>query len=194
MQPPTPPQYVTSLEEILWGGFLVAVTLAIHGFGMLLVLRAQGALKERFGASTSLTSGLTLLVLSGWMILLVHLIEVLAWAGFFYCQGAVDTTTDAAPNTSLCYYFALLDYTCLGSNYNLLLRWRLLEGMLSMAGLLTFAWSTGVLMTLAQDFQDQQMQLLKQKRQKNPVKSRLPFQSQGHGWLMKPPRRGIVWS
>jgi len=27
-----------------------------------------------------------------------------------------------------------------------------------MAGLLTFAWSTGVLMTLAQDFQDTQMQ------------------------------------
>jgi hypothetical protein len=77
-------------------------------------------------------------------------------------------------NSSLCYYFALLDYTCLGSNYNLHLQWRLLEGMISMAGLLTFAWSTGVLMTLAQDFQDTQMQLLKQKRAKRHPKPGAP--------------------
>jgi hypothetical protein len=31
--------YVTSLEEIIWGGTLVAVTKAMHGFGMLWVLR-----------------------------------------------------------------------------------------------------------------------------------------------------------
>ena len=35
-----------------------------------------------------------------------------------------------------------------------------------MAGLLTFAWPTGVMMSLAQDFQDTQMQLLKQKRER----------------------------
>jgi hypothetical protein len=32
--------------------------------------------------------------------------------------------------------------------------------------LLTFAWSTGVLLTLAQDFQDQQMQRLRAKRER----------------------------
>jgi hypothetical protein len=97
------------------------------------------------------------------------LIEVLAWAGFFLWQGAVNNSADgggAPPNSSLCYYFALLDYTCLGSNYNLHLRWRLLEGAISMAGLLTFAWSTGVLITLAQDFQEEQLQRLKEKREK----------------------------
>ena len=35
---------------------------------------------------------------------------------------------------------------------------RLLEGMISIAGLLAFAWSTGVLLTLAREFQAQQMQ------------------------------------
>jgi hypothetical protein len=39
--------------------------------------------------------------------------------------------------------------------------------MIAMAGLLTFAWSTGVLLTIAQDFQDQQMQLLKRRREKH---------------------------
>ena len=45
-------------------------------------------------------------------------------------------------------------------------RWRLLEGMIATAGLLGFAWSTGVLLTLAQDFQEQQMQRLKDRRAK----------------------------
>jgi hypothetical protein len=174
MNAPISPQYVTSLEEIMWGGFLVAVTLAMHGCGMLAVLRTSGALRERSAGTPSLTFGLTVLVLSGWMILLVHLIEVMVWAGFFYWQNAVNAASDgtaaATANTSLCYYFALLDYTCLGSNYNLHLRWRLLEGMISMAGLLTFAWSTGVLMTLAQEFQDQQLSLIKQKREKRRAK------------------------
>jgi hypothetical protein len=145
---------------------LVAVTMAMHGFGMLTVVRSHGALKERFEKPPSFTTGLILLIICSWMILLVHLLEVFAWAGFFLWKGAVNTGTSAAANSSLSYYFALLDYTCLGSDYNLHQRWRLLEGMISMAGLLTFAWSTGVLMTLAQDFQDTQLQLLKQKRAK----------------------------
>ena len=170
MNTPTPPQYVTSLEEIFWGGALVAITMAMHGFGMLTVVRANGGLKERLERTPSFARGLMVIVITSWMILLVHLIEVFAWAGFFLWKGAVNTTTGASATGSLCYYFALLDYTCLGSNYNLHQHWRLLEGMISMAGLLTFAWSTGVLMTLAQDFQDTQMQLLKQKREKRRAK------------------------
>ena len=157
-------QYVTSLEEIVWRGLLVAVTMAMHGFGMLTVVRAHGALKERFEKTPSFTTGLIVLIISSWMILFFHLLEVFAWAGFFLWKRAVNTGTSAAAYSSLCYYFALLDYTCLGSNYNLHQRWRLLEGAIAMSGLLTFAWSTGVLMTLAQDFQDTQLQLLKQKR------------------------------
>jgi hypothetical protein len=62
-----------------------------------------------------------------------------------------------------------MDYTTLGCKYNLVLRWRLLEGMIAMAGLLTFAWSTGVLFTLAHDFQNQQLQLLKERRGRRRV-------------------------
>ncbi len=168
--PITEPQYVISLEEILWGGLLTAITVALHGFGMLTVVRTHGALKERFEKNPSFTTGLLVLIMCSWMILLAHLLEVFAWAGFFLWKSAVNTGTDTAATSSLCYYFALLDYTCLGSNYNLKQNWRLLEGGISMAGLLTFAWSTGVLITLAQDFQDTQMQLLKQKRAKHHPK------------------------
>ena len=166
MNPSDTPMYVTSLEEVLWGGLLTAITVAMHGFGMLSVIRLQGALKERLERTPSFTKGMLVLIICSWIILLVHLLEVFVWAGFFLYNDAVNTGTSASANSSLCYYFALLDYTCLGSNYNLHQRWRLLEGAISMCGLLTFAWSTGVLMTLAQDFQDTQMQLLKKKRDK----------------------------
>jgi len=163
MNPSESPIYVTSLEEIFWGGVLIAITMAMHGFGMLGVLRVQSSLKERYKVRPTFAKGMIALVLASWMILLVHLLEVFVWAGFFFWKGAVNSPN---ANTSLCYYFSLNEYTTLGSNYNLILRWRLLEGMISMAGLLTFAWSTGVLFTLAQDFQEHQM-LLRQQRRKN---------------------------
>lgn len=171
--PPVEPIYVTSLEEIAWGGTLVAITMAMHGFGMLLILRVNGALKHRFGQNSSFTSGMFILVLASWMILVVHLVEVLSWAAFFLWKNAVNADN---VNSSLCYYFALMDYTTLGCDYNLVPRWRLLEGMIAIAGLLTFAWSTGVLLTLAQGFQDQQMQLLERRRQRHHPKPPAPLQ------------------
>jgi hypothetical protein len=153
-------EYVISLDEILWGGTLVAVTMAMHGFGMLAVLRSTSALKQRFTPTPSFLKGMSILILASWMIMLVHLTEVVVWAGFFYWKGAFA-------NSSVSYYFSLNEYTTVGSNYSLPASWRLLEGMIATAGLLTFAWSTGVLVTLAQDFQDQQMELVKRKRERH---------------------------
>ena len=70
------------------------------------------------------------------------------------------------PNFSTAVYFSFLEYTTVGSAYNLPLRWRLLEGMIATAGLLAFAWSTGVLMTLATAFQEQQLRLMRERRVK----------------------------
>jgi hypothetical protein len=158
-QASTEPQYVTSLWEIFWGATLVAITMAMHGVGMLLVLRANGAMKHRVGRSPTFFSGVSILIVASWMILLVHLFEVMVWAAFFYWKGAFA-------NASIAYYFSLNEYTTVGSNYNLPLHWRLLEGMIATAGLLTFAWSTGVLLTLAQDFQEQEMQIFRRRRAK----------------------------
>jgi hypothetical protein len=145
--------------------------MAMHGFGMLLILRLNAALERRFENIPSFASGLFILILASWAIMLVHLSEVGVWAAFFHWKHAF-------PTASLCYYFSLNEYTTVGSAYSLPLRWRLLEGMIATAGLLTFAWSTGVLFRLAQDFQDQQMKLLKQRREKRHLK---PAPPTGHG-------------
>jgi hypothetical protein len=120
--------YVTSFEEIIWGGVLIGITMAIHGFGMLLALRLTGALNQRFETSPSFAKGMSVIILASWMIILVHLLEVAVWAGFFLFKGAM-------PNYSIAYYFSLNEYTTVGSNYNLPQNWRLLEGMIATAGL-----------------------------------------------------------
>jgi hypothetical protein len=97
------------------------------------------------------------LIVASWIIVLVHLAELLVWAAFLLWTGAM-------PSASTAYYFALMQYTTVGSSLNLPPEWRLLEGMLPIAGLMTFAWSTGVLFTLAQEFQSTQLSLIHNRR------------------------------
>lgn len=151
--------YATSLEEIAWGITLVAITMAIHGCGMLATLFACHALEQRSRRDTiSFLRGGAVLILASWMIVLVHLLELLVWAAFFLWQHAM-------PNASTAYYFALMQYTTVGSAWGLPLRWRLLDGLLPIAGLMTFAWSTGVLFALAQAFQSAQLSAVHARRQ-----------------------------
>ena len=145
--------YVISFEEYLWGGVLLAITMAIHGIGMVATLRVSDALKDRFAASESFAIGLGIVILASWMIILTNLIEVMAWALFFLVQGAL-------PNHSIAFYDASLNYTTLQAGY-LPQHWQLLEPMLGMAGMLTLAWSSGILFMLVQDFQQKQLQVRK---------------------------------
>lgn len=150
--------YATSLEEVLWGTTLVATTMAMHGCGMLATLVACRAMGHGREQRLSFMRGGAILVLASWMIVLVHLLEVLLWAAFFLWQGAMA-------DASTSYYFALMQYSTVGSSLGLPLRWRLLDGMLPIAALMSFAWSTGVLFMLAQDFQNTQLSAIQQRQQ-----------------------------
>jgi multisubunit Na+/H+ antiporter MnhG subunit len=149
--------YVIKLDEILWGGLLVAITMAIHGTGMFAVLRITDALKERYDPLESFAGGLGLVILASLLIVLTNIVEVMMWTVFFFLQGAQI-------NHSVAFYNALLNYTTLQAGY-LPQRWHLLEALLGMAGLLTVAWSTGILYMLAQDFQDTQLRKRRRKRE-----------------------------
>jgi hypothetical protein len=147
--------YATSLEEVLCGITLIAITMTIHCAGMIGTLFTCHVIKAE--GRVSFLRGGSVLVLASWMIVLIHLIELLVWAAFFLWQGAM-------PSASSSYYFALMQYTTVGSSLNLPIRWRLLDGMLPIAGLMTFAWSTGVLFTLAQEFQSSQLSRIHARR------------------------------
>ena len=142
--------YVTSLEEVSWGLALIAVTMIIHAVAMPATLEACAALRRRRPVVNGFFGGVRVLLLGSAMIATTHLLEVVVWGGFFYYR-------DALPSASSAYYYALLQYTTVGSELSLPERWRLLGGMIAMAGLLTFAWSTAVLLTLANRFQSERL-------------------------------------
>jgi len=142
--------YVVSLEEVTWGLVLIAVTMMIHAIAMPATLAACAAFGRRSPAGGSFFGGVRVLLLGSAMIATTHLLEVIVWGGFFYAGGAFPTASSA-------YYYALLQYTTVGSGLSLPDRWRLLGGMIAMAGLLTFAWSTAVLLTLAGRFQAERL-------------------------------------
>lgn len=171
--------YVTSLEEVIWGITLVAITMAIHGCGMLATLFACHAVKKQGpeGAVSFLRGG-AVLILASWMIVLVHLVELLVWAAFFLWQGAMS-------NASTSYYFALMQYTTVGSTFSLPPRLRLLDGLLPIAGLMTFAWSTGVLFAQAQEFQSTQLSVVFARRQ-----ARRATRASAHAGANRGPRGG----
>ena len=149
--------YVISFDEAIWGFLLVAITMAIHGTGMFGTLRVIDWLKERFAPVESFVGGLSLVILASLLIIVTNIVEVTVWASFFLLR-------DAQPSHSVAMYNALLNYTTLQAGY-LPQHWHLLEALLGMAGLLTVAWSTGILYMLAQDFQDTQLRKRNRKRE-----------------------------
>ena len=142
--------YVAGFEEIAWGVTVLAVIMVLHGFGMVWTLRGVHRLKGFLGPRANLAASLLVLVVAVWLITVSHLVEVFAWAGFLFWKRAL-------PSMSSAYYLSLLDYTTLGCEYDLPVKWRLLEGMIAISGLMTFAWSTGVLFALAQEFQAREL-------------------------------------
>jgi hypothetical protein len=147
-----PVTYVTRVEELVWGLILLALSLIVHGFGMVLTLYATGKFRQRFATTGHLLSGIGVIVLGSWMIVAVQIVEIGLWAGFFQWKHCFE-------NYSTAVYFAGLEYTTVGSQLNLPTHWRLLEIMVSSAGLMGFAWSTCVLVSLAQEFQRAQLRL-----------------------------------
>jgi len=121
----------------------VAITLIIHGVGLFHTIRLSTAVMPRTKKPRP-SVGMAVFILAALMIVVLHLLEVAVWAGFF-------TWKNAQRNPLSAFYYALLNYTTLGAGY-LPQRWRLLEGLLAMAGLLSFSFSTSVLITLAQEF------------------------------------------
>jgi hypothetical protein len=141
-------QEVLDFGEVLWGIVLIAVSMLIHAVGMPATLTVADRLWGRWpsGGGRFSFSGVAVLVAGSWMIVLVHLVEVAVWAQFLLWRGALASTPDA-------FYYALCQYATVGSDLSLPTRWRLTGGMIAMAGLLTFAWSTAILLQLAEQFE-----------------------------------------
>lgn len=138
--------YDVALAELVWGGLLVAITIAAHAVGMAATLQLADVLKKWATRLSTRAPLIAPVILGAWLVCAVHLLEVGFWASFLVWKGIF-------PNGGVAYAYALMTYTTLGSQFVVPLDWRVFQGLLAMTGLMTFAWSTAVLATVARVFQ-----------------------------------------
>lgn len=123
------------LSKLLVAAGLMALCVCVHAFGLTLafrwVKRRPVLLTGGFAASTW-----ALVRVAGWSVLL-HLIEIAIWAGFYVWQ-------DAMPDFSTASYFSAVTYTTTGYGDLVLPEaWRLVGAVEALTGILMCGWSTG---------------------------------------------------
>jgi hypothetical protein len=113
---------------------LMALCVVIHATGVTAALRwgrEKRELPHRYWPLTWLY-----ICIAAWIILL-HLLEITAWALYYVWRGALDDMQAAL-------YFSAVTYTTTGYG-DLVLpeEWRLLGGVEALTGILMCGWSTG---------------------------------------------------
>lgn len=122
-------------------GALMLVFLALfHGAGLQRILHRnkRGEVKLRSRQPSLFAASM----LFGWavfLMLMLHLVEVLLWAGLLLWLGL-------APRVANAIYFCANAYTTLGmGNLDLGEHWRTISPIIAISGLFTFAWTTSSL-------------------------------------------------
>ena len=122
------------LSRVLLAWCLMAVCVIIHAAG---VGRALRWLPQHADVSSAYFSAVWLsITIAGWVILL-HVVEVLAWAIAYFAGGAM-------PDLPSALYFSAVTYTTTGYGDLVLPQvWRLVGAIEALTGILMCGWSTG---------------------------------------------------
>ena len=112
----------------------MALCVTIHASGVswaLISVRQHVRPAQRFWFDTWL-----FVLVAAWMVIL-HLIEIGVWAGFYLWKGALGDLQSAL-------YFSAVTYTTTGYGDIVLPKeWRLFGGVEALTGILMCGWSTG---------------------------------------------------
>ena len=136
------------ITRLLVACCLMALCVTIHAAGMAWALRRlrRSAMPQaqRFWSSTGL-----FIVVAVWIVLL-HLVEISAWATLYAWNGAM-------PDLPSALYFSAVTYTTTGyGDLALPKEWRLDGGIEALTGILMCGWSTGFFFAIVNRFHDQQ--------------------------------------
>jgi ion channel len=126
------------LRQLLVGGFVSVINIAIHSMIMATVVGVaqRASAKRRPNPSLFLAAVMIPIVT---LLMATHAIEVMVWAWAY-------ALVDAAPANVRLVYFAFVNYTTLGYGDVLPVeRWQLLGPITAMNGVLMFGWSTAVI-------------------------------------------------
>jgi len=122
------------LTRLLWGLALMALSVTIHAGGVTAALRRLRRRPEPAPGFWRVTW--LFIVVAAWVILL-HLMEIWAWAALYVWKGAMNDLVSA-------FYFSMVTYTTTGyGDLVLPQEWRLLGGIEALTGILMAGWSTG---------------------------------------------------
>src|SRR5688572_5408858 len=122
------------LSQLLVAWALMAVCVVIHAAGLAAMARG---LHSRLPAGPRLWPWMWLFIRVAGGIILLHLLEISAWALAYAWQGAM-------PDVPAAFYFSAVTYTTTGYGDVVLPPERRLEGAVeALTGILMCAWSTG---------------------------------------------------
>jgi hypothetical protein len=131
------------LRQLLVGGGVSLVNIAIHALVMTIVVRvAQATSAKKVSRPSLFLIAVMIPIVSVFMI--THTIEVFVWALAYWIVGA------APPGANLI-YFAFVNFATLGyGDIVPVQRWLLLGPSAAMNGWLLFGWSTAVIFEVLQ--------------------------------------------
>ena len=112
----------------------MALCVVVHAAGVMWALRR---FDTSFEARLRFWRGTWLFIRVFIWIVLLHLVEICVWAGYYVWKGAL-------PDLQLALYFSAVTYTTTGyGDVVLPEEWRLLGAIESLTGILMCGWSTG---------------------------------------------------
>jgi ion channel len=125
--------------RLLAAWFLMALCVTIHASG---IAWALGRVRRYAERAVRFWPGTWMFILvAAWMVLL-HLLEIGVWAGFYVWQSAM-------PDAQSAFYFSAVTYTTTGyGDLVLPVEWRLVGGVEALTGILMCGWSTGFFMAI----------------------------------------------
>lgn len=127
------------LPKLIYAAFLVGICVLIHAAGLI----GLGAWMNRVDARRRrhFWRDLWMMVRAAWAIILLHLLEIMVWAGFY-------TSMDCLPDLHTAFYFSAVTYSTLGyGDVVLTNEWHSLSGVEALTGILMAGLSTGFFFT-----------------------------------------------
>lgn len=131
----------------LIGAALVVATVIIHAVGTVVLVRRLSHHRPALDSTPRWSLVLRILIGAVLLLLLLHLIEILVWAGAFL---SLELGTDLQ-SFEEAVYFSFVTYTTLGyGDITLSGPWRIMSGIEAINGVLLAGWSTAALFALVQ--------------------------------------------
>ncbi|MFZ4121954.1 MAG: ion channel [Caulobacterales bacterium] len=130
------------IANLAMASLMVAVTVSVHFFGLLLLLRALRWRGRHFRAQESVIGGGALILFVVFGIFAIHTVEIWLYAFAFQAVGALSDLESAL-------YFSTTNFASLGYGDILLGKdWRLFGAIEAANGVILFAWSTAFLLSV----------------------------------------------